>query len=446
MNNLLDKAPKVIVFGASGFLGEHIVEALLRSNINVFAAVRTKPQTSTTIYSQRVTYCEGDLEDREYIRQAVKDMDAIIFAAGGVWKPGLPISEYERCNIQITKNFFEALGDRPDFRIVFTSSMTTIAGSDNFYIFSETSERSHVNEKALSPYDRAKIQCEQIALDYAARGNNVVILNPGNMLGPGISNQSKITTSSLILWLCTNQLPFYVNGGHTYCDVRDVATTYVSALTKGRSGERYILGGYNLDRTEIFCLISQLTGLKIPKQLPVHLVYWFSTLLKVLASFLPSLIKVSYHPSFIKSFSLYYCGDSQKAVNELAYTIRPIDKTILDTIKYFCNRTLIPESLFFLKDLNTSHEAKEFLLLRQLIKCHQFADLLSSNISRIYYICLSNQSLKTALNCLIQNSKFNYTTGRFRIKKTRCKEELKIFDQFFDYLYFASDSFLSKVL
>lgn len=436
---------KVVVFGAGGFLGEHIVDALVRSNISVFAAVRTKPQTITT-YSQNITYCEGDLEDCDYIRQTVKGMDAIVFAAGGIWKPDLPISEYERCNVQITKNFFEALGDRPDLRIIFTSSMTTIAGSDDFYVFSETSDRSHVNEKVLSPYDQAKIECEQIALDYAKRGNNVVILNPGNMLGPGISNYSKITTSSLVLWICTNQLPFYINGGHTYCDVRDVAATYVNALTKGHSGERYILGGHNLDRTEITCLISQITGLPSPKKIPVYFAYWLSNLLRVLSYFLPNLVKNSYHPTFIRSFSLYYYGNSQKAIDELAYTIRAIDTTILDTVKYFCDCDLIPRSLLFLKNLNSSCEVKKFLLLRQLVKHHQFCEYLLLNISKVYHVCTSNQSLKSTLDWLVQNSRFNCATGYFTFNKSQYKEKLEIFNQFFDYLYFASDDFLSKIL
>lgn len=438
---------RVVVLGANGFLGEHILRYLLASNnFEVHAAVRTSPKYSTDAFDRtQVTYHEGDLEDCEYIRQVVEGMDAVIFSAGCTWKPDLAISEYHRPNVQITKTFFTALGDRPNVRVVYTSSMSAIAGSSTPFVFSENSGRSHVSESCLSPYDQGKIECEQIALDYARKGNNVVILNPGHMLGPGAVTDSKITTSALILWFCQNKFPFYVNGGHSFCDVRDVAKAHVAALTCGSPGEHYIVAGQNLDMAAISRLMGQMTGCNTPKKLPAKPVYLLSLLLEGLSSLPFSLFKNPYHPDFMKSFSLFYYADSQKAINELDYTLTPIETTVLDAIKYLFTRNLLPEDFRCFEQMTTGN-AQALLYLRQLARSHTFSRFLLSRIPEIYKVCVSNCSLNDALVNLLTNSRFNHKAGRFQPDRARCKADLKVLNQLFEYLYFASDDFLQGAL
>lgn len=437
---------KVIVFGGSGFLGEHIIKYLVSDNFNVYAAVRTKPKYSmdTFEYSQ-VTYYEGDLEDCKYIQQVVEGMDAIIFSAGCTWKPGLDISEYYRRNVLITKNFFTAIADRPDVRVVYTSSMSAIAGSNAPFIFSEGSDRSRVSEGRLSPYDQAKIECEQMAFDYANKGNNIVILNPGYILGPGVFSHSKITTSVLVLWFCQNKFPFYVNGGHSFCDVRDVAKAHVAALTQGRSGDRYIVAGQNLNMAEISRVMVRMTGFSAPRELPAHVAYLLSLLFDKLASLSFNLFKNPYHPDFTKSFSLHYYADSKKAIDELGYTITPIETAVLDTIKYFFTRGLLSEDFRYFEEMTTSN-AQALLYLRQLAQSHTFSGFLLAKIPEIYRICVSNHCLNDALMRSLTNSSFNCETDCFQLERAKCKEELKVFNKLFEYLYFASDDFLSRVL
>lgn len=436
---------KVVVFGASGFLGEHIIKDLASSSFDVRAAVRSRPEYSTDTFSRaQVTYYEGDLEDREYIKQVVEGADAIIFSAGCTWRPNLAISEYHRGNVKITENFFTSLGDRPDVRIVYTSSTSAVAGSNNPFIFSENSDRSYVSESYLSPYDRAKIECEQIALDYAKRGNDIVILNPGYMLGPGAFNNSKITSSALILSFCHNKYPFYINGGHSFCDVRDVAKVHVAALTRGRRGERYILAGQNLNMTGIFRLLVKMTGLSTPRQLPAEATHLLSLLLNGLSLFSLNLFKNQYCPQFINSARLYYYADSKKAINELGYTITSIETTVLDTFRYFFTQNLLTEDFRFFEEMTTSN-AQDILYLRQLASSHQFSRFLLLKIPEIYRVCLLNRSLNNALTHLLANSKFN-DIGHFQPDRAKCKNELKVLNQLFEYLYFASDDFISGVL
>lgn len=442
MNNL----SKIVVFGASGFLGEHIIRHLVSNNFDVHAIVRTKPKYSTDTFDRtQVTYYEADLQDCESIKQVMEDADGIIFSAGCTWKPYLAISEYYRENVQITENFFTALGDRPDVRVVYTSSMSAVAGSNTPFIFSEDSDRSYVSESSLSPYDRAKIECEQIALDYAKRGNNLVILNPGYMLGPGAFNDSKITTSALVLEFCQKKSPIYINGGHSFCDVRDVAKAHVAALTHGHSGDRYILAGHNLEMAGIYHLMAKMTGLSSPSELPAQAVYPLSLLLEGLSLFSFNLFKNPYHPQFLKAASLYYYADSKKAINELGYTITPIETALLDTIRYFFARNLLPEDFRFFEEMTPSN-AQALVYLRQLARSHPLSHFLLEKIPEIYRVCEANHCLNDTLAHLLTNSKFNDKAGRFQIDRAKCKDEIKTLNQLFEYLYFASDDFISGVL
>ncbi|BAY65869.1 NAD-dependent epimerase/dehydratase [Calothrix brevissima NIES-22] len=441
----MDISSNVIVFGAGGFLGEHIIQELAKKNFNVHAAVRTKPKYSKNNFSNQITYYEGDLEDSQYIRKCLEGMDAVIYTAGCNWQPGLPITEYFRGNVQLTKNFFKALDNYPYIRVVYTSSMSAIAGSKTPVIFTEESGRSQVSKSYLSPYDWAKIECEQIALNYASKNHNVVILNPGYMLGPGASRKSKVTTSGIVLRFCQNDFPFYVNGGHSICDVRDVAKAHIAAINSGKSGDRYIVAGYNLRMAEIYRLMVMITGFSIPKELPVSVAYSFSVLLEKLSSLFPNQVKSLHHPDFVKSSCLYYYGESQKSISELGYNITPLATTVLDTIKYFYNLDLISEDLSFLEIMNNSN-LQAIAYIREMAKRHSFSEFLVPRVSEIYRICESNHYLNNFLLNLVDDSIFSYRKGKLQIKQAEYKKYQKTFNKLFEYLYFASNDFLAEVL
>src|SRR5690606_8356343 len=133
--------------------------------------------------------------------------------------------QYRRQNVAITQAFFDALAKRPATRVVFTSSLSTVGGSQAPRVYREDSGREGISEAWLSPYDRAKIDCERIALQSAADGNDVVVLNPGLLLGPGATANSNLAAPFCLLWFLQGQFAakFYVNGGVTLSDVRDVA-------------------------------------------------------------------------------------------------------------------------------------------------------------------------------------------------------------------------------
>ena len=374
---------KVLVIGADGFLGEHIVRHLVNRHVDVYAAV-SRPQNK--FLGTAATYSEDDLAP-EFLRQLVNRIDAVIFSAG--WGESHSTPEWQRRQIQLTKTVFAAIALRPPIRVVYTSSL---AGS-----------HSDLTNKP-SESKRTSLQCEQIALDSAKKGN-ITILDPGYLLGPGAFPNSPITTTALILRFCQQRrLPR--KGGHSFCDVRDVAKAYIAALSSG--GDRYCVAGQNLSSGELERLLVKMTGLSRPRL---------------------SFRQHSHTPLISRS------ADSQKAIDELGYTITPLETTILDTIKYFVHRGVLSEEWRFFEDM-TPDNAQALLFLRQLARSHQFSRFLLARIPEIYRICVENRSLNAALMRSLTNSQSN----------DNGKEDLTVFNQLFEYLYFASDDFLSKVV
>jgi dihydroflavonol-4-reductase len=433
---------RVLVLGARGFLGEHIVLQLAETDCDVVAAVR--PGSQHAYASPRIRVIEGDLLDASFVRRVLDQADAVIFAAGRTWQPDLALADYQRENVGITARFFEALGHRPRMRVVFTSSLATLTGSRTPHVFAEEADRSQVCEDWLTPYARAKILCERLALNAAERGNQVVVLNPGQLMGPGVHAGSNLGSAFVLLWFCQGKAPFYIHGGTTYSDVRDVARAHVAALSRGRSGQRYVLGGHCLERSDFYARVVRLTGVRRPWGLPVGFVYLVMALTDALAFLSAGCFRSPVHRSFARGEGLYYFGDSQEAVQELGYRIRPIDVTILDTLRDYHARGLLPPDLDFVKDL-TVEDAPALVLLRRIARKSAYWRFLLPRAGRVYEICCSNDELRAALTRLLEASQADMQSTKVPGSRAHQARDRRLLDHFFEYLYFASDEFMRQV-
>ena len=434
---------RVLVLGAAGFLGEHVVHQLAAADINVIAAVRTG--SAFAFASPRVQVAPDNFDDPTFVRSLLDQVDAAIFSAGRTWQPGLAMNEYHRQNVPIAQTFFNALGDRPAMRVVFTSSLSTVGGSIEPRVYAEESGRDGIREDLLNAYDRAKIACEEAALSSAKRRNQVVILNPGLLLGPGVTPGSNLAAPFQLLWLCQGKLPFYVNGGVTLCDVRDVARAHVSALTRGQTGQRCILGGHNIDRTQYYRRVARLTGLRPPMRLPAWLVTSAMTVTDGLGFLTAGLLGGPVHRSFARTQCLHYFGGSDRAEKELGYTLTPLETTLLEMLRYYHACGLLSDSLEFLGDL-TVENSPALVLLKQLADQSHYAPFLHRRINHLQEICESNHALSWAFHRLQAASTFDDATGRFRWNAHACRVEMQTLTRFFEYIYFASDEFLHEVL
>jgi dihydroflavonol-4-reductase len=431
---------KVLVFGAAGYVGAHVVSQLLeRGGCEVAVGVRDASRLED---ASRLTVLQGDLHDAEYVRRAVDGADAVIFSAGMNWAPGAPNDEFWRRNVEITENLFSACRRRTNMRVVFTSSTATIGGSDRPHVFTEQSGRSFVREDLFNPYALAKLECDRLADVFGREGGNVVILHPGFMLGPGAGRHSKLSTCFLVEDFCLRKYPFYPDGGHSYCDVRDVAAAHLAGLQCGKPGEHYLVAGHNLALSEMYAWLAGLTGMKPPRKIPLSLAYWATRMNDAAAAATRGLIRSPMRHEFVKSFGLYFFADSQKARDELGYSTRQLDETLIDTLRHLRKRELLPERWEFVHSLTPDNVAS-VVCLKQLASRHVFSKSLLPRFPAIFNVCQGNHDLRAALARIVEASRFE--AGQLRVPRS-CKRERWVIDRMFDYVYFGSDEFLQEVI
>jgi dihydroflavonol-4-reductase len=249
---------RVLVTGANGHIGCNLLPILLEEGHDVVPFVRTSSDTSG-IDELGLEYARGDVMDGPALEAAAEGCEAIIHMAAvytlandpeAVMKPAL----------EGAKNVIAAAKKHGIGRIVYTSSVVSVGSS------SEPKVRTEEDwaEDATLPYAIAKRDSERIATRLADEaGLEIVILNPGMVLGPG---DVKITpsTQSLINWLTGKSQT--VRGGMALVDVRDVALAHARALTKGEHRERHILAAGNVEFKELGKRLKKLFGMG-----PIHL-------------------------------------------------------------------------------------------------------------------------------------------------------------------------------
>ncbi|GIU73280.1 MAG: dihydroflavonol-4-reductase [Bryobacteraceae bacterium] len=245
-----------LVTGASGFLGWHVAQALLRRGIPVRALVRN-PKAVTDLDAELVA---GDLRDAAAVRRAAEGCGLVFHVAADyrLWTPR-PREMYES-NVGGTRNVLEAARQAGAERIVYTSTVGCI-GFVKGGLGDETTPVSL--HDMTGHYKRSKWLAEQEALAAAREGLPVVIVNPTAPVG---AHDVKPTpTGQTILDFLRGRMPAYVDTGLNIVDAADAAEGHWLACERGRAGERYILGGENLTLKQIFDILSRLTGLPAPR-------------------------------------------------------------------------------------------------------------------------------------------------------------------------------------
>ena len=435
---------KVLVTGAGGYLGEHIVHAAVKAGHEVVAFVR---RTGRSSFPNGVRLVEGDLNDIGCVQQALAGVEAVVFSAGRNWQPGLPGDEYLRQNVSIVKTFLMALAKfNPTARVVFTSSMAAIAGSSKPIIFTETSDRDAICMARLSPYDCAKVECERLVRNAVIEGRQLTILYPGLMLGPGVSASSNVTTTTLVQWFCLQRIPAFIgHGGSSFCDVRDVAQAHVAAIEKGLAASRYIAGGENLSWVEFQHLMSEQTGIRCPIQVPAQVAVIGAAVMDAISAGTFRLLKSPVHRTFARAASLYYWGDSTRAAHDLDYRNRPLAETIRDTIADFVKRGMLPNGFRYIETM-TDETRMSLLLLQQLANGHLHRSYLITRLSDILAVCHRNLSLNEALNTVLASSYYDFKRGQIGWRSAKPTSALMKLHDFLDYFYYASDAFRERVM
>lgn len=274
----------VLVTGGTGFLGSAVVRHLLARGRDVRVLARAGGDRRN-ITGLPVEILEGDLRDSEARKRALQGVRDLFHVAADyrLWVQDEP-SMYA-VNVDATAALMRAALDAGVSRIVYTSSVATLAAASNGKPADEATPVSF--DDMIGPYKRSKFLAERAVLDlHRDEGLPVVIVNPSFPIGP---RDVKPTPSGrMVVEAAAGRMPAFVATGLNAVHVDDVAHGHLLALEHGRTGERYILGGENFALQQILAMIADLVGRKPPRvELPASFVLVVAHATEALARLMP---------------------------------------------------------------------------------------------------------------------------------------------------------------
>src|SRR5262245_41105033 len=244
---------RVLVLGATGFIGGQIARALVEHGYAVRALRRARSST-LALEGLPVEFAYGDLRDPSALLAAMRGVEAVFHAAGYYPHNSLAPRRALRLAAAGMRNLLECARAADVGRVVYTSSLSTIGPPAVGRALAD--ERDYYLPGSVAdPYFEAKWAMEAEVYRAVALGQAVVALCPTVVFGPG---DVKPTSGTVLLALARGLLPAYVEGRINIVDVRDVAMAHVAALERGRTGERYILSGQNTTIGAALTLAAQL--------------------------------------------------------------------------------------------------------------------------------------------------------------------------------------------
>ena len=319
-----------LVTGANGFLGSAVVRALLADGRAVRAFVR-RGSDRRNLLGLDVELAEGDLTDRESLRAATAGCDAVFHVAADyrLWVAD-PLPMY-KANVEGSVNVLEAAAAAGAERLVYTSSVAVLGIDRNRKPADETTPVTL--DDMIGTYKRSKFLAEQAVHRRAGElGYPVVIVNPSTPIGPG--DIKPTPTGRVILDAAAGRMPAYVDTGLNLVHVDDVARGHLLALTFGRRGERYILGGQDMSLEEILRRVGQHIGKPGSNvRLPHWAVYPIALLSEGLAKVTKREPRVTLDGVRMAKKHMYF--SSAKAERELGYRWRDPQLAIGDAIDWF---------------------------------------------------------------------------------------------------------------
>lgn len=250
---------KVFLTGATGFVGHHVAKALAAQGAQLRLLVRKTSNLANLEGIAGETHV-GDLAAPESLRPALADCDAVVHVAADyrLWIPD-PKAMYQ-VNVEGTRELLRMAREMGVKRAVYTSSVATMHFRTDGIVINEDTPVSLAD--MVGHYKRSKFLAEQEAIAAARGGQQVVILNPTTPIGP--KDAKPTPTGRIFVDFLNGKFPAYMDTGLNLVDVAEVARTHVAALTKGKPGNRYILGGENLTFKQILDKMSAITGIPSP--------------------------------------------------------------------------------------------------------------------------------------------------------------------------------------
>lgn len=236
----------------------------------------------------------------------------------------------ERVNIGGMKNVIAACKKNKVKRLVYTSSVHAFVELPHGQLIDETAPVDP--ERVVGHYAKTKAKATLLLREAVREGLDAVIVYPSGIIGPYSYNLSNM--GQMMIDYVRGRIPVMIEGTYDFVDVRDVATGIILSIEKANPGDEFILSGYQISLKQMFYILQNVTGRKIPR------IYCPNWLLKLFIPFVHIVFRFIRKVPTLTSYSLYTLSSNslfshEKATRELGYHPRHIARTIEDTIEWF---------------------------------------------------------------------------------------------------------------
>ncbi len=319
-----------LITGGTGYIGGRLVRRLRARGESVVLFGLPGSSPGPELHPD-VSVQFGDIRDAHAVRLAMEGCSRVYHLAAYARNWARDADLFFDVNVRGTDNVMKAAAEVGVERVVHVSSNVVLGPSNGVSVCEDLPRVCDF----LTPYERSKLAADEVARRYALQGLDVVLVCPSRVFGPGLATESNSVTKLIDLYLKGKWrlIPGDGTAIGNYVYVEDLVRGMVQAMDRGRSGERYILGGHNLSFDELFDQIRRASGKRfrlvhLPGWLALAFAYAESTRARMLGGY-PTIT-----PGWVRTFLGNWANSTEKAQRELGYRSTPLGIALEQTINW----------------------------------------------------------------------------------------------------------------
>lgn len=323
---------KIFITGVTGYIGQKLALRLADDGHTIHALIRDEKKGRLLLQHPNIKLFEGDILNPPSLLTAMEGCDQVyhLAALASVWHKDP--QRFDTVNVSGLRNVLDACLASGIKDVLFTSTAGVVGDSIDG---NPVCEGTNANPKLETLYEQSKVRAEKLLKSYVPKGIRGVIVNPSRVYGPGILTESNGFTRLMKMYINGKWKIKPCNGKSigNYVYIDDTINGLIAAMEKAKPGERYLLGGVNASYNDFFSLVDELTGVKRKMyNVPLPVMLFLSRVQVMMARLFGKQPMIT--PPFVRKYNKHWIVSSQKAEQEIGYTIMPLRDGVSKTLDW----------------------------------------------------------------------------------------------------------------